>query len=402
MSSESEGAAPAPSRPGPPSPSDFLGLDAQLSEDERALRDSTRAFVEARILPGISEWYERGEFPVHLAKEIGGLGLLGMHLSGHGTAGRSAVDYGLACLELEAGDSGLRSFVSVQGSLAMFPIWRFGSDEQKAEWLPRMASGEAIGCFGLTEPGAGSNPSAMTTSARRDGGDWVIDGHKRWSTNATAAEIAVVWAQTDEGVRGFLVPRGTAGFEVRPIDGKLSLRASLSAEFTLDGVRLPDSAVLPGVRGLKGPLSCLNEARYGIVWGAVGAARACFESALEYAKTREQFGRPIGGFQITQAKLVEMLVELSKAALLALHLGRAKDAGTLRPEQVSLGKLNNVREALEIARSARTILAANGITYDYPVMRHANNLESVLTYEGTSEVHTLILGKAITGLDAFQ
>jgi glutaryl-CoA dehydrogenase len=284
----------------------------------------------------------------------------------------------------------------------MFPIWRFGSDEQKAEWLPRMASGEAIGCFGLTEPGAGSNPSAMTTSARRDGGDWVIDGHKRWSTNATAAEIAVVWAQTDEGVRGFLVPRGTPGFEVRPIDGKLSLRASLSAEFTLDGVRLPDSAVLPGVRGLKGPLSCLNEARYGIVWGAVGAARACFESALEYAKTREQFGKPIGGFQITQAKLVEMLVELSKAALLALHLGRAKDAGTLRPEQVSLGKLNNVREALEIARSARTILAANGITYDYPVMRHANNLESVLTYEGTSEVHTLILGKAITGLDAFQ
>jgi glutaryl-CoA dehydrogenase len=402
MSSESEGAAPAPSRPGPPSPSDFLGLDAQLTEDERALRDSTRAFVEARILPGISEWYERGEFPVHLAKEIGDLGLLGMHLSGHGTAGRSAVDYGLACLELEAGDSGLRSFVSVQGSLAMFPIWRFGSDEQKAEWLPRMASGEAIGCFGLTEPGAGSNPSAMTTSARRDGGDWVIDGHKRWSTNATAAEIAVVWAQTDEGVRGFLVPRGTPGFEVRPIDGKLSLRASLSAEFTLDGVRLPDSAVLPGVRGLKGPLSCLNEARYGIVWGAVGAARACFESALEYAKTREQFGKPIGGFQITQAKLVEMLVELSKAALLALHLGRAKDAGTLRPEQVSLGKLNNVREALEIARSARTILAANGITYDYPVMRHANNLESVLTYEGTSEVHTLILGKAITGLDAFQ
>jgi glutaryl-CoA dehydrogenase len=388
--------------PSPLDPSDFLGLDSHLSDGERELRGRTRGFVEQRILPGIADWYERGEFPVHLAKEIGDAGLLGMHLDGYGCAGSSAVDYGLACLELEAGDSGLRSFVSVQGSLAMFPIHAYGSEEQKQRWLPRMAAGEAIGCFGLTEPTAGSNPAAMKTFARRDGDDWVLSGHKRWSTNATAAEIAVVWAQTDDGVRGFLVPRGTPGFEVRPIDGKLSLRASLSAEFTLDDVRLPGDAALPGVRGLKGPLSCLNEARFGIVWGAVGAARACFEAALDYAKEREQFGRPIGGFQLTQAKLVDMLVELSKAALLALHLGRMKDDGTLRPDQVSLGKLNNVREAIEIARSARTILGGNGILTATHVMRHANNLESVLTYEGTSEVHTLVLGKAITGLDAFS
>jgi glutaryl-CoA dehydrogenase len=325
-----------------------------------------------------------------------------MHLDGYGCAGRSAVEYGLACMELEAGDSGVRSLVSVQGSLVMFPIHAYGSEEQRNEWLPRMAAGEAVGCFGLTEPAAGSNPAEMRTRARRDGGDWVLDGHKRWSTNASMADVAVVWAQTDEGVRGFLVSAGTPGFTTRPITHKLSLRASVSSEFTLDACRLPGDAVLPGVRGLRGPLSCLNEARYGIVWGAVGAARACFESALDYAKGREQFGRPIAGFQLTQAKLVDMLVELTKASLLALHLGRAKDAGTLRPEQVSLGKLNNVREALAIARSARTILGANGITLDYPVMRHAANLESVLTYEGTSEVHTLILGKAITGLDAFS
>jgi glutaryl-CoA dehydrogenase len=384
-----------------PAPSDFLGLDAHLGEGERALRDSVRGFVAERVLGEVGEWFERGELPAGLAKELGALGVLGMHLEGYGCAGRSAVEYGLACLELEAGDSGVRSLVSVQGSLAMFPIHAYGSEEQRTEWLPRMASGEAVGCFGLTEPGAGSNPAEMRTRARRDGADWVLDGHKRWSTNASMADVAVVWAQTDEGVRGFLVPAGTPGFEVRPITHKLSLRASVSSEFTLDGCRLPGDAALPGVVGLRGPLSCLNEARYGIVWGAVGAARACFEAALSYAGEREQFGRPIAGFQLTQAKLVDMLVELSKAALLALHLGRMKDAGTLRHEQVSLGKLNNVREALAIAREARTILGANGILLDYPVMRHAANLESVLTYEGTSEIHILILGKAITGLDAF-
>ncbi|HKE98771.1 MAG TPA: acyl-CoA dehydrogenase family protein [Actinomycetes bacterium] len=389
--------APAPA----PSPSDFLALDALLSPPEREVRDTARAFVRRRVLPRIADWYERGEFPVELAGELGGLGLLGMHLEGYGCAGASAVQYGLACMELEAGDSGLRSFVSVQGSLAMFPIWRYGSEEQKRAWLPRMAAGDAVGCFGLTEPQVGSNPAELRTSARRDGADWVLNGHKRWSTNATAAEVAVVWARCEEGVRGFLVPRGTPGLEVRPIDRKLSLRASLSAEFTLTDVRLPADAVLPGARGLRAPLSCLDEARYGIVWGAAGAARDCFESALAYAREREQFGRPIGAFQLTQAKLADMLVELSKAALLALHLGRMKDAGTLRPEQVSLGKLNNVREALAIARTARTILAANGITLDYPVMRHAANLESVLTYEGTSEIHALILGQAVTGLSAF-
>jgi glutaryl-CoA dehydrogenase len=325
-----------------------------------------------------------------------------MHLEGYGCAGTNAVSYGLACLELEAGDSGFRSFVSVQGSLAMFPIWRFGSEEQKRRWLPPMAAGEVVGCFGLTEPDFGSNPAGMRTSARRDGGDWVLDGTKMWITNGGIADLAVVWARAEDGVRGFLVPTDTPGFSARDIDRKLSLRASVTSELVLDGCRLPGDAVLPDVQGMRGPLSCLNEARYGIVWGAMGAARACFASALEYATTRVQFDRPIGGFQLTQQKLADMLVELSKGTLLALHLGRLKDDGRLTAEQVSLGKLNNVREALAIARAARTILGANGVTLEYPVIRHANNLESVLTYEGTSEVHSLVLGQALTGLSAFQ
>jgi len=384
-----------------PSPLDFLEIDRLLSEEERLIRDTVRSFVSDKVLPEIAGWFERGELPRELAKELGALGLLGMHLQGYGCAGTNAVSYGLATLELEAGDSGVRSMVSVQGSLAMFPIHRYGSDEQKQEWLPRMAAGEAIGCFGLTEPDFGSNPAGMRTSARRDGSDWVLDGTKMWITNGGIADIAVVWARTDEGVRGFLVPRGTRGFATRDIERKLSLRASVTSELILDDCRLPAAAVLPGVKGMKGPLSCLNEARYGIVWGSMGAARACFQSALEYAKTRVQFDRPIGGFQLTQAKLADMLTELSKGTLLALHLGRMKDQGTLRPEQVSLGKMSNVREAIEIARTARTILGANGVTLEYPVIRHMNNLESVLTYEGTNEVHTLILGQALTGISAF-
>jgi len=385
-----------------PSALDFLAIDRLLSEEERLIRDTTRSFVTDKVLPEIAGWFERGEFPLELAKELGSLGLLGMHLEGYGCSGTNAVSYGLACLELEAGDSGFRSFVSVQGSLAMFPIWKFGSEEQKQEWLPRMAAGEVIGCFGLTEPDFGSNPAGMRTSARRDGSDWILDGTKMWITNGGIADLAVVWARAEEGVRGFLVPRGTPGFTTTDIERKLSLRASVTSELVLDGVRLPAGAVLPGVRGMRGPLSCLNEARYGICWGVMGAARACYQSALEYAKTRVQFDRPIGAFQLTQEKLADMLVELSKGTLLALHLGRMKDAGTLAPEQVSLGKLNNVREALKIARSARTVLGANGVTLEYPVIRHANNLESVLTYEGTSEVHILILGQAITGLSAFS
>jgi glutaryl-CoA dehydrogenase len=381
---------------------DFLDLDRLLSEEERLIRDTTRSFVADKVLPEIAGWFERGHFPRELAKELGDLGLLGMHLEGYGCAGTNAVSYGLACLELEAGDSGFRSFVSVQGSLAMFPIWRFGSEEQKRRWLPPMAAGEVVGCFGLTEPDFGSNPAGMRTSARRDGGDWVLDGTKMWITNGGIADLAVVWARAEDGVRGFLVPTDTPGFSARDIDRKLSLRASVTSELVLDGCRLPGDAVLPDVQGMRGPLSCLNEARYGIVWGAMGAARACFASALEYATTRVQFDRPIGGFQLTQQKLADMLVELSKGTLLALHLGRMKDEGRLAPEQVSLGKLNNVREALAIARTARTILGANGVTLEYPVIRHANNLESVLTYEGTSEVHSLVLGQALTGLSAFQ
>ena len=384
------------------SASDFLGLDALLSPEERLIRETVRAWVRDRVLPEIAEWYERAEFPREVFRELGDLGLLGMHLEGYGTAGTNAVSYGLACLELEAGDSGFRSAVSVQGSLSMYPIWRYGSDEQKDEWLPRMARGEAIGCFGLTEPDAGSNPAQMRTTARRNGADWILDGTKMWITNGGIADVAVVWARTDDDIRGFVVPRGTPGFSTRDMHRKASLRASVTSELLLEQVRLPESAVLPGVSGLRGPLSCLNEARFGIIWGAMGAARACVEAALEYAGTRRQFGRPIGAFQLTQRKLADMVVELSKGTLLALHLGRLKDEGRLRPEQVSLGKLNNVREALAIAREARTILGANGITLEYPVIRHAANLESVLTYEGTSEIHQLIVGRAITGLDAFE
>jgi glutaryl-CoA dehydrogenase len=386
----------------PLKPLDLLDIDALLSEEERAVRDTVRDWVKSRILPEIAEWFERGELPSReLARELGRMGLLGMHLSGYGTSEASAVMYGLACLELEAGDSGVRSLVSVQGSLAMFPIWRFGSDDQKEEWLPRMARGEAIGCFGLTEPDIGSDPARMRTSARRDGSDWVLSGTKMWITNGGVADVAVVWARTDAGVRGFVVPTDTEGFTANDIERKISLRASVTSELVLDDVRLPEGAVLSGVEGMRGPLSCLNEARYGIVWGSLGAARACFESALDYAAGREQFGRPIAGFQLTQRKLVNMAVELNKGLLVALHLGRMKDEGRIRPEQVSLGKLNNVRESLEICRQARSILGANGITLEYPIVRHMNNLESVLTYEGTSEIHTLILGKALTGLDAF-
>ena len=389
-----------------PDPRDFLAIDTLLSGEERLVRDTVRTWVADTVLPGIEDWYERGVFPRELFPALGSLGLLGMHLSGYGTAGASAVSYGLACLELEAGDSGFRSAVSVQGSLSMFPIWKYGSDDQKDEWLPRMARGEAIGCFGLTEPDSGSDPSSMRTTARRanpgDDADWILSGTKMWITNGGIADIAVVWARADGEIRGFLVPRGTPGFTTRDMHHKLSLRASVTSELILDECRLPATAVLPGVRGLKGPLSCLSEARYGIVWGSMGAARACYESALDYAATRRQFGRPIGGFQLTQRKLADMLVELEKGLLLALHLGRLKDDGRVRPEQISLGKLNNVREALAIAREARTILGANGITLEYPVLRHANNLESVLTYEGTAEVHQLIVGKAITGLDAFS
>jgi glutaryl-CoA dehydrogenase len=384
-----------------PDPVDFLDVESQLTPEERMIRDSVKQFVRNRVVPDIDKWFEMGEFPREVATELGSLGLLGMHLDGYGCAGTNAVSYGLACMELEAGDSGFRSFVSVQGSLAMFPIWKYGSEEQKQQWLPRMAAGEAIGCFGLTEPDHGSDPAGMRASARRDGDDWILNGNKMWITNGGIADVAVVWARTDQGVRGFLVPRSAPGFSTRDIHRKLSLRASVTSELILEDCRLPADAVLPGVTGMRGPLSCLNEARFGIVWGALGAARSCYEAALDYSKTRRQFDRPIGSFQLTQEKLANMLVELSKGLLLALHLGRRKDEGTLRSEQVSLGKLNNVREALKIAREARTILGANGITLEYPVIRHMNNLESVLTYEGTSEIHTLILGEAVTGLRAY-
>jgi len=385
-----------------PAPTDLLRIDDELGDDERLVRDTVRKFAADVILPNIGDWFEAGTLPRELFGQIGGLGLLGMHLTGYGCAGMGAIAYGVACRELEAADSGLRSLVSVQGSLAMFPIWKYGSDEQKDEWLPRMAAGDAVGCFGLTEPDHGSDPAGMTTRATRNGPDWVLTGSKMWITNGSIADIAVVWAQTDEGIRGFLVPRGTRGFTTRAIHKKMSLRASITAELHLDDVRLPAAAVLPGVRGLKGPLSCLSEARYGILWGVTGAARACFESAAGYARTREQFGQKIGGFQLTQRKLAWMLADLQRSQLLALHLGRLKEAGTLTPEQVSLGKMSNVRTAIDIARQARTILGANGITLEYPVIRHANNLESVLTYEGTSEVHSLVIGGALTGLPAFR
>ena len=382
--------------------SDYLGLDALLSADELAWRDTVRAFVRDRIRPNIKDWYEQAVFPVELVAEMGRLGLLGMHLSGYGCPGRSAVEYGLAAMELEAGDSGLRTFVSVQGSLVMTAIRKFGTEAQKQRWLPGMAAGELIGCFGLTEPGAGSDPSGMTTTARRDRDYWILSGAKRWIGLASIADIAVIWARTDDGIRGFLVPTGTAGFTATPIEPKLALRASIQCDITLEDVRLPADAVLPGAVGLRGPFSCLNEARYGIIWGAMGAARDAYEAALAYALEREQFGKPIASFQLTQQKLVDMVLEIGKGVLVALHIGRMKDAGTLIPEQISFGKLNNVRTAIDIARQARTILGGNGVALDYSPLRHASNLEGVRTYEGTDEVHILIMGRAITGISAFS
>jgi len=380
----------------------LLQIEHLLSDEERAIRDAVHTLVADQIRPHIAQWFEAGTLPARdLALEFGKMGLLGMHLEGYGCAGTNAVSYGLAAMELEAGDSGIRSLMSVQGSLAMFAIWRFGSDEQKNHWLPRMARGEAIGCFGLTESDHGSNPAGMTTTARRDGSDWVLRGGKMWITNGPIADIAVVWAQTEEGIRGFLVPTNSPGFEVREIIGKLSLRASVTGELHFDDVRLPADALLPEARGLKAPMMCLNEARFGIIFGAIGAARDCLQVATDYSLSRIQFDRPIAGFQLTQEKLVNMALEVQKGFLLALHLGRLKDAGTIAPEQVSLGKLNNVREALDIARAARTILGGNGIMGEYPLLRHANNLESVLTYEGTSEIHLLSIGRALTGQNAF-
>ena len=383
-------------------PLDLLELDSLLSEDERDIRAVVRRLVDDRVRPHVAGWFEEGRVPVRdLARDFGALGLLGMHLTGYGCAGASAVAYGLACHELEAADSGVRSLVSVQGSLAMYAIWRYGSEEQKSTWLPSMATGEAIGCFGLTEPDHGSDPGSMATRARRDGDEWVLHGTKMWITNAPVADVGVIWARLDEVVRGFVVPMSTPGVTANEIKHKLSLRASSTGEIVLDDVRLPLSAELPAADGLKAPLSCLTEARYGIVWGALGAARDCLETAISYACSREQFGRPIAGFQLTQAKLADMALELQKGYLLALHLGRLADRGALRPAQVSVGKLNNVREALQIARECRTILGANGISLEYPVMRHAANLESVLTYEGTSEIHQLVIAQHLTGISAF-
>jgi glutaryl-CoA dehydrogenase len=384
-------------------PNDFLGLDHLLSDEERDIRDTVRAFVTDRIVPHVGDWFEEAHVPVdELAPALGKLGVLGMHLEGYGCAGASATAYGLACLELEAGDSGIRSLVSVQGSLAMYAIHHWGSEEQKQQWLPRMAAGEAIGCFGLTEPDAGSDPGAMRTRARRDGDDWILHGQKMWITNGSISDVAVVWAATDEGVRGFLVPKGTKGFTTQDIHKKLSLRASVTSELLLDDVRLPADALLPGATSLRGPLSCLNEARFGIVFGAAGAARACLEAALDYSKERIAFGRPIAATQIQQLKLATMATDVNRSILLALHLGRMKDAGTLRPEHVSMGKLANVNAALEVARTARQVLGANGVTLEYPVIRHMNNLESVVTYEGTADVHALVVGGALTGIQAFR
>ncbi len=387
----------------PQSPFGLFSIDHLLSEEERAIRDVVREYVDERIRPNVADWFEEGKIPAReLAKELGTLGVLGMHLEGYGCQGTSAVAYGLACLELEAGDSGIRSLVSVQGSLAMYAIHAFGSEEQKQEWLPRMAAGDAIGCFGLTEPDFGSNPSGMRTSAKRDGDDWVLNGSKMWITNGNVADVAVVWARTDEGIRGFVVPTDTPGFTANEIHKKMSLRASVTSELVFEGLRLPADAVLPGVAALRGPLSCLNEARYGIVFGTLGAARDCLETAIAYCIDREQFDRPIAGFQLTQKKLADMALELGKGMLLALHLGRLKDEHLIRPEQVSLGKLNNAREALAIARECRSILGGNGITLEYPIIRHMNNLESVFTYEGTNEMHTLVVGEALTGIAAYR
>ena len=384
-------------------PLDFLAIDSLLDDEEKAIRDTVRAFVRENVLPDVGDWFEQGILPRELIAELGKLGLFGMHLDGYGLPGASAVAYGLTCLELEAGDSGVRSAVSVQGSLAMYSIWRWGSEEQKQRWLPPMHTGEAIGCFGLTEPDAGSDPGSMRTTARRDGSDWILNGAKMWITNGTIADVATVWARTEDGaIRGFLVEKGMPGFSAPEIHKKLSLRASVTSELVLQDVRVPEENMFPEVDTLRGPLSCLNEARYGIVWGAVGAGRACFEAALEYAKERIVFEKPIAAYQLTQEKLAEMALELNRGLLVALHIGRMKDAGTLRQEHVSLGKMGNVRGALEVARSARTILGANGVTLEYPVIRHVNNLESVLTYEGTHEVHTLVVGQALTGENAFR
>ncbi len=386
-----------------PAPStDLLHIDDQLTDEERLIRDTVRAFTTDKVLPHVTDWFEAGTLPPEIMPELGKLGLLGMHLTGYGCAGVGAIAYGVACRELEACDSGLRSAASVQGSLSMYPIWRYGSEEQKAEWLPRMAAGEAIGCFGLTEPDHGSDPAGMRTVARQDGSDWVLSGTKMWITNGSVADVAVVWANTSDGIRGFLVPRAARGFTARDIHKKLSLRASITSELHLDDVRLPADAVLPGVTGLKGPLSCLTEARFGIAWGATGAARTCLESAVEYARTREQFGKPIGAFQLTQGKLSWMAADLYRSQLLALHLGRLKEAGELTPVQVSIGKMTCVRSALDIARQARTVLGASGITLEYPPIRHASNLEAVLTYEGTEEIHTLAIGQALTGISAYR
>lgn len=382
---------------------DLLNLDDRLTDDQRLVRDTAQGFVRDSVLPEVATWFEEGTFPARdLGPVLGSLGMLGMHLSGYGCAGLDAVSYGVACRELEAGDSGLRSFVSVQGSLAMFPIWKYGTDELKEEWLPEMAAGTTIGCFGLTEPDHGSDPANMKTFAKQDpSGDWILNGSKMWITNGSVADVAVVWAQTDEGIRGFVVPTSSPGFSAPLIHRKLSLRASVTSSLYFDDVRVPASAVLDVV-GLRGPLSCLSEARYGILWGVVGAGRACFEAALEYSKTRVQFGKPIAGFQLTQEKLAWMAVALGQAGLTALHLGGLKDAGVLRAQQVSFGKLANVRAALDVAREARSVLGANGVTLEYPVIRHMNNLESVLTYEGTQEIHTLVLGEALTGVAAYR
>jgi glutaryl-CoA dehydrogenase len=385
------------------SPFGLFAIDHLLSEEERMMRDVVRSYVDARIKPDIADWFETGDIPAReLAKELGELGVMGMHLEGYGCAGTSAVAYGLACLELEAGDSGLRSLVSVQGSLAMFGIWAWGSEEQKQEWLPRMAAGEAIGCFGLTEADFGSNPSGMITNAKRDGSDWILNGSKMWITNGSVADVAVVWAQTDDGIRGFVVPTNTPGFTANLIHKKMSLRASVTSELVFSNVRLPESAMLPNVKGLKGPLSCLNEARFGIAFGTLGAARDCLETAISYSVDRVQFDKPIAAYQLTQKKLADMTLELGKGMLLALHLGRLKDEHLLKPEQVSLGKLNNARESLAIARECRNILGGNGITLEYPIIRHMNNLESVYTYEGTNEMHTLVIGEALTGIAAYR
>jgi glutaryl-CoA dehydrogenase len=387
-------------------PLDLFDLDDLVGDEERAIQQTVREVMDAQVRPHVAQWYDEASLPVReLAVELGKVGLLGMHLTGYGCAGTSATAYGLACLELEAADAGVRSLVSVQGSLAMYAIWQHGSDAQKDEWLPRMATGEAIGCFGLTEPDAGSDPASMRTRARLDGTDWVLNGSKMWITNGSVADVAVVWAQAGPehgGIRGFVVPTDAVGFSAPEIKRKLSLRASVTSELVLDDVRLPSSAMLPVAQGLSGPLACLNEARFGIVFGALGAARDCLETTIAYAGEREIFDRPLGAFQITQTKLADMTLELGKGMLLALHLGRLKDAGELRPEQVSLGKLNSVRESIAIARECRTLLGAAGITLEYPMMRHANNLESVLTYEGTSEVHQLVIGQALTGEAAFR